>query len=101
MLAGVVGLLLSLLVRGPLSRPRLSLRIRPGSPDEPGRAGIKEAAAADVAAVLEDDRYFVPDAPGGGFPQPVVLGSRGRMAERGGTAVNSRPPGHDTAGCSA
>jgi anti-anti-sigma factor len=23
------------------------------------------------------------------------------MAERGGTAVNSRPPGHDTAGCSA
>jgi hypothetical protein len=65
-LAGVVGLLLSLLVRGPLSPPRLSLRIRPGSPDEPGRAVIKEAAAADVAAVLEDDRYFVPDAPGGG-----------------------------------
>jgi hypothetical protein len=64
-LAGVVGLLLSLLVRGPLSRPRLSLRIRPG-PDEPDRAGIKEAAAADVAAVLEDERYFVPDAPGGG-----------------------------------
>jgi len=27
---------------------------------------IKEAAVADVAAVLEDDRYFVPDAPGGG-----------------------------------
>jgi len=34
-LAGDVGLLLSLLVRGPLSPPRLSLRIRPGSPDEP------------------------------------------------------------------
>ena len=49
-LAGVVGLLLSLLVRGPLSPPRLSLRIRPDSPDEPGRAEIKEAAAADVAA---------------------------------------------------
>ena len=65
-LAGVVGLLLSLLVRGPLSPPRLSLRIRPDSPDERGRAVIKEAAAADVAAVLEDDRYFVPDAPGGG-----------------------------------
>ena len=65
-LAGVVGLLLSLLVRGPLSPPRLSLRIRPDSPDEPGRDEIKEAAAVDVAAVLEDDRYFVPDAPGGG-----------------------------------
>jgi hypothetical protein len=65
-LAGVVGLLVSLLVRGPLSPPRLSLRIRPDSPDEPGRAEIKEAAAADVAAVLEDDRYFVPDTPGGG-----------------------------------
>jgi hypothetical protein len=65
-LAGVVGLLLSLLVRGPLSPPRLSLRIGPDSPDEPGRAVIKEAAAAGVAAVLEDDRYFVPDAPGGG-----------------------------------
>jgi hypothetical protein len=64
-LAGVVGLLLSLLVRGPLSASRLSLRVRPGSPDEPGRAVIKEAAAADVAAVLEDDRYFVPDTPGG------------------------------------
>ena len=64
-LAGVVGLLVSLLVR-PLSPPRLSLRIRPDSPDEPGRAEIKEAAAADVAAVLEDDRYFVPDTPGGG-----------------------------------
>lgn len=37
----------------------------------------------------------------GGFPQPVVLGSRGRMAERSGTAANSRPPGHDTARCSA
>lgn len=65
-LAGVAGLLLSLLARGPLSPPRLSLRIRPGSPDEPGRAVIKEAAAAEVAAVLEDDRYFVPDTPGGG-----------------------------------
>ena len=64
-LAGDVGLLLSLLVRGPLSPPRLSLRIRPDSPDEPGRAEIKEAAAADVATILEDDRYFGPDAPGG------------------------------------
>jgi len=27
---------------------------------------IKEAAAADVAAVLEDDKYFFPNAPGGG-----------------------------------
>ena len=63
-----MGLLVSLLVRGPLSSTRLSLRIRPGSPDDPGRgAEIKEAAAADVAAVLEDDRYFVPDAPGGGI----------------------------------
>ena len=43
-----------------------------------------------------------PGDPGcGGFPQPVVLGNRGLMAERSGTAVNSRPPGHDTAGCSA
>lgn len=65
-LAGVVGLLLSLLVRGPLSPPRLSLRIRPDSPDEPGRAEIKEAADADAAAVLEEDRYVGPDAPGGG-----------------------------------
>ncbi len=65
-LAGVVGLLVSLLVRGPLSPPRLSLRIRLDSPDEPGRAEIKEAVAADVAVVLEDDGYFVPDAPGGG-----------------------------------
>jgi hypothetical protein len=65
-LAGVVGLLLSLLVRGPLSPPRLSVRIWPDSPDEPSRAVIKEAAAADVAAILEDDRYFGPDAPGGG-----------------------------------
>jgi hypothetical protein len=61
-----VGLLLSLLARGQLSPPRLSLRIRPDSPDEPGRAETKESAAADVAAVLEDDRYFGPDAPGGG-----------------------------------
>jgi hypothetical protein len=63
-LAGVVGLLLSLLVRGPLSPPRLSLRIRPTSLTS--RAEIKEAAAAAAAAVLEGDRYFGPDAPGGG-----------------------------------
>ena len=44
----------------------------------------------------------MPGDPGcGGFPQPVVLGSRGLMAERSGTAVNSRPAGHDTAGWSA
>ena len=30
------------------------------------RKPLPEAAAADVAAVLEDDRYFGPDAPGGG-----------------------------------
>jgi hypothetical protein len=30
-----------------------------------------------------------------------VLGSRGRIAVRSGTAVDSRPPGHDTGRCSA
>jgi hypothetical protein len=33
-----------------------------GRPPQP----LPEAAAADAAAVLEDDRYFGPDAPGGG-----------------------------------
>ena len=52
--------------------------------------------------MLSGSQCACPGDPGcGGFPQPVVLGSRGRMAERSGTAVNSRPPGHDTAGCSA
>ena len=54
MLAGVLGLLLSLLVRHPLNQ-------RPAGPgrrqesEDPGSTEIKEAAAARVAAVLETD----------------------------------------------
>ena len=52
--------------------------------------------------MLSGSQCAFPGDPGRrGFPQPVVLGNRGRIAERSGTAVNSRPPGHDTAGCSA
>jgi hypothetical protein len=51
---------------------RLRHRHRPDRSRLPGEAGrrppqpLPEAAAADAAAVLEDDRYFGPDAPGGG-----------------------------------
>jgi hypothetical protein len=54
MLAGVLGLLVSLLARRPLNqRPP-----RPGrrqESEDPGSTEIKEAAAARVAAVLEND----------------------------------------------
>jgi hypothetical protein len=74
-LAGILGLLLSLLTRGgPLSRRRLTRSNRPGGNDS-SRAGDrsgydssrvggrKRAAAADVTAVQEDDRFFGPDTP--------------------------------------
>src|SRR5271165_5459435 len=59
------------------------------SPSSPGLA-CRQAA-----------RAHAPVTRAAGGPQPVVLGNRGLMAERGGTPVNSRLPGHDTAGCSA
>lgn len=67
-LAGILGLLLSLLVRGgPLNQRRQTRQTRPNGPDgsydsraeEPGRA-----AAVNVAAVQEDDRFVSPDTPG-------------------------------------
>jgi hypothetical protein len=64
-LAGVLGLLLSLLVRGgPLNRRRLTRSIRPGGYEGSRVAKRKRAAAANVAAVQEDDRFFSPETPG-------------------------------------
>jgi hypothetical protein len=86
-LAGILGLLLSLLTRGgPLNRRRLTRSRRPGGYDSSGvgqrsgydssRAGErsgydssrvgerKRAAAADVAAISGDDRILSPDTPG-------------------------------------
>jgi hypothetical protein len=86
-LAGILGLLLSLLTRGgPLSRRRLIRSRSPGG-YEPSREGDgggydssgagergsydssrvgerKRAAAADVAAISGDDRILSPDTPG-------------------------------------
>jgi hypothetical protein len=68
-LAGVLDLLLSLLVRGGPRRPHSLVR--------QGRGGyyrlagprarldrMKQAAAEDVARIQEDDRFFAEDAPG-------------------------------------
>jgi hypothetical protein len=60
MLAGVLGLLVSLLVRGPLKQRPPSLGLRQGS-DDLGSTEIKEAAAARVAAVLDNDAARQPD----------------------------------------
>jgi hypothetical protein len=67
-LAGVLELLLSL-VRGGPRRPRSLVRQgRGGYYRLPGPNArierMKQAAAADVADVLEDDRFYAPDAPG-------------------------------------
>ncbi len=69
MLAGVLGLLLSLLVSllargGPPNPRRLIHSIRPGGYDGSRLGERKRAAAADVAAVLENDRFRSLDTPG-------------------------------------
>jgi hypothetical protein len=64
-LVGVLGLLLPLLARGgPLNRRRLTRSIRPGGYDDSRLGERKRAAAADVAAVQENDRILSPDTPG-------------------------------------
>jgi hypothetical protein len=64
-LAGVLGLLLPLLVRGgPLTPRRLTRSARPGGYDDPGSEETKRAAAADIATVGQDDRFFSPDTSG-------------------------------------
>lgn len=61
MLAGVLGLVLSLGRRPPEQR-QLSRWLRTAGDDNPGRENIKEAAAAEVAAVQQNDKFFSPDA---------------------------------------
>ncbi len=68
-LAGVVQLLLSLLVRGGPRRPRSLVRQgRGGYYDLPGPNArlerTRQAAAEDVAQVVGDQRFYAPDAPG-------------------------------------
>ena len=68
-LAGVLELLLSLLVRAGPRRPRSLVRQgRGGYYDLPGsnarQERTRQAAAEDVAEVRGDDRFFAPDAPG-------------------------------------
>ena len=70
-LVGILGLLLSLLVlvRGGPRRPRSLVRQgRGGYYNLPGPNArlqrTRQAAAADVAEVQGDDRFFAPDAPG-------------------------------------
>ena len=68
-LVGILSLLLSLLVRaGPRKTRSLVRRGRGGYYALPGPNArlqrTRQAAAADVAGVLGDDRFFAPDAPG-------------------------------------
>jgi hypothetical protein len=64
-LAGILGLLLSQLARGgPLTRRRLTRSNRPAGYDDSRLGERQRAAAADVAAIQEDDRFFGPDTPG-------------------------------------
>jgi hypothetical protein len=68
-LAGILTLLLSLLVRDGWRRPRSLVRQgRGGYYEMPGPNArlerTRQAAAEDVAEVLGDDRFFAPDAPG-------------------------------------
>jgi hypothetical protein len=64
-LAGILGLLLSQLTRGgPLTRRRLTRSNRPGGYDDSRLGERQRAAAADVAAIQEDDRFFGSDMPG-------------------------------------
>ena len=69
MLAGALGLLLSLLVRGGSRRRHSLIRQGPGGYyDLPGPRSrlerTKRDAAADVAQIQGDDRFFTEDAPG-------------------------------------
>jgi hypothetical protein len=69
LLVGILGLLLSLLLRAGPGRPYSLVRQgRGGHYSQPGRrarmARTKQAAAADVAEVRRDDRFFAPDTPG-------------------------------------
>ncbi|TVZ04782.1 hypothetical protein EAS64_08985 [Trebonia kvetii] len=68
-LAGILGLLLSLFLRGGSRRPRSLVRQgRGGYYSLPGPSArlkrTKQAAAEDVAEVLGDNRFFAKDAPG-------------------------------------
>jgi hypothetical protein len=65
-LAGVLGLLLPPLARGPLKPDRLRRWVVPRGHDRdnPGLEDIKRAAAADVAIVQENDSLVSPNAPG-------------------------------------
>jgi anti-anti-sigma factor len=77
-----------------------------GEEDDAGASGTLNRAACGPAWLAAADHWASPSSPGlaccqaasahaqvtraeGGFPQPVVLGGRGLMAERGGTAVDS------------
>ena len=61
--AGVIGLVLPLVLRGrPWAHPLRRL-VNPTGVDDPTVHDIKSAAAADVAQVREDDKYFSPDSP--------------------------------------
>ena len=68
-LVGILSLLLSLLVRAGPRRPRSLVRQGRGGyyalrgPNARLRR-MRQAAAADVAEVLGDERFFAPDAPG-------------------------------------
>jgi hypothetical protein len=63
-LAGVLGLLLPLLARGgPLNPRRVTRLVRSGGYDGSRVAKRKRAAAANVAAVLDNDRIISPDTP--------------------------------------
>ena len=68
-LAGILTLVLSLLVRAGPRRPHSLVRQgRGGDYNLPGPNArlqrTRQAAAADVAEVLGDDRFYAPDAPG-------------------------------------
>ncbi len=61
-LAGVLGMLIPPLARGPLRPDRLRRWVRPSGHDNPRLNEIKRAAAADVAVVQENDRSVSPNA---------------------------------------
>ena len=65
-LAGILGLLLPPLARGPLKPDRLRRWVVPRGRDHdnPGLDEIKRAAASDVAAVQENDTLVSPNASG-------------------------------------
>jgi hypothetical protein len=60
LLIGVVGLLLPMMTGGSGNSRRLSPWLRPRGRDHPRLDEIKRAAAADDAAIQEDDKYFSP-----------------------------------------